>query len=106
VPGAYGAELITKKGVFGIVQGHQNRDVKIDPKTGDLFVGVGSAGNLGVEPAPKATIQRFDADGSNQTTYASGRATRPRSRFSRKPAICGRWCRSATGWATISPPIS
>ncbi len=72
VPGAYGAELITKKGVFGIVQGHQNRDVKIDPKTGDLFVGVGSAGNLGVEPAPKATIQRFDADGSNQTTYASG----------------------------------
>lgn len=72
VPGAYGAELLTKKGVFGIVQGHQNRDIKIDPKTGDLFVGVGSAGNLGVEPAPKATIQRFDADGSNQTTYASG----------------------------------
>ena len=71
-PGAYGAELLTKKGVFGIVQGHQNRDIKIDPKTGDLFVGVGSAGNLGVEPAPKATIQRFDADGSNQTTYASG----------------------------------
>jgi glucose/arabinose dehydrogenase len=25
VPGAYGAEMITKKGVFGIVQGHQNR---------------------------------------------------------------------------------
>ncbi len=72
VPGAYGAELITKKGVFGIVQGHQNRDIKIDPKTGDLFVGVGSSGNLGVEPAPKATIQRFDADGSNQMTYASG----------------------------------
>ena len=32
VPGAYGAELVTKKGVFGIVQGHQNRDLKIDPK--------------------------------------------------------------------------
>ena len=31
-----------------------------------------SAGNLGVEPEPKATIQRFDADGSNQTTVASG----------------------------------
>lgn len=72
VPGAYGAELLTKKGVFGIVQGHQNRDIKIDPKTGDLFVGVGSAGNLGVEPAPKATIQRIDADGSNQMTYVSG----------------------------------
>jgi glucose/arabinose dehydrogenase len=72
VPGAYGAELITKKGVFGIVQGHQNRHLAIDPKTGALFVGVGSSGNLGVEPEPKATIQRFDADGSNQMTYASG----------------------------------
>jgi glucose/arabinose dehydrogenase len=71
-PGAYGATLITKKGVFGIVQGHQNRDLAIDPKTGAMFVGVGSSGNLGVEPEPKATIQRFDADGSNQTTFASG----------------------------------
>ena len=72
VPGAYGAELITGKGVFGIVQGHQNRHMVLDPKTGALFVGVGSSGNLGVEPAPKASIQRFDADGSNQTTYATG----------------------------------
>jgi len=72
VPGAYGAELVTKRGVFGIVQGHQNRHLAIDPKTGAMFVGVGSSGNLGVEPEPKATIQRFDADGSNQTTYASG----------------------------------
>lgn len=72
VAGAYGAELLTKKGVFGIVQGHQNRHLAIDPKSGALFVGVGSSGNLGVEPEPKATIQRFDADGSNQTTYASG----------------------------------
>ena len=47
-PGAYGAKMITKKGVFGIVQGHQNRDLVIDPKTGALFVGVGSSGNLGV----------------------------------------------------------
>jgi len=72
VPGAYGAQMITKKGVFGIVQGHQNRHLAVDPKTGALFVGVGSSGNLGVEPEPKATVQRFDADGSNQTTFASG----------------------------------
>jgi glucose/arabinose dehydrogenase len=51
---------------------HQNRHLAIDPKTGALYVGVGSSGNLGVEPEPKATIQRFDADGSNQTTFASG----------------------------------
>jgi glucose/arabinose dehydrogenase len=72
IPGAYGAQMITSRGVFGIVQGHQNRHLAIDPKTGALFVGVGSSGNLGVEPEPKATIQRFDADGSNQATYASG----------------------------------
>jgi glucose/arabinose dehydrogenase len=72
VPGAYGAELLTKKGVFGITLGHQNRHLAIDPKTGALYVGVGSSGNLGVEPEPKATIQRFDADGSNQMTVASG----------------------------------
>src|SRR5215475_6989396 len=72
VPGAYGAQLITNKGVFGIVQGHQNRHLAVDPNTGALFVGVGSSGNIGVEPEPKATIQRFDADGTRQSTYASG----------------------------------
>jgi glucose/arabinose dehydrogenase len=72
VPGAYGATMLTSKGVFGVVQGHQNRPLAIDPKTGDLFVGVGSSGNLGIEPEPKATIQRFDKDGKNQTTFASG----------------------------------
>jgi glucose/arabinose dehydrogenase len=72
MPGAYGAELLTKKGVFGIPVGHQNRHLAIDPKTGGLYVGVGSSGNIGVEPEPKATIQRFDTDGSNQATFASG----------------------------------
>ncbi len=70
--GADAAQMITRKGVFGIAQGHQNRPIAIDPKDGALFVGVGSIGNIGVEPDPKATIQRFDPDGSNQTTYASG----------------------------------
>ncbi len=72
IAGAYGAKMITRKGVFGIAQGHQNRALVIDPKTGALFVGVGSSGNLGVEPEPKASIQRFNADGTNQTTFASG----------------------------------
>ena len=31
VSGAYGAQMLTKKGVFGIVQGHQNRHLAIDP---------------------------------------------------------------------------
>jgi glucose/arabinose dehydrogenase len=71
-PSVVGEQMITQKGVFGIVQGHQNRHLAIDPRTGALFVGVGSSGNIGVEPEVKATIQRFDADGTNQTTFASG----------------------------------
>jgi glucose/arabinose dehydrogenase len=71
-PSVVGEEMITKKGVFGIVQGHANRHLAIDPRSGALFVGVGSSGNIGVEPEVKASIQRFAADGSSQTTYASG----------------------------------
>src|SRR5438067_2562597 len=67
-----GEEVITGKGVFGIVQGHANRHLAVDPKDGALFVGVGSSGNLGVEPEVKASIQRFEADGSGQSTFASG----------------------------------
>jgi len=67
-----GEKMITKKGVFGIVMGHANRHLAIDPKTGGLFVGVGSSGNIGVEPEVKASIQRFDANGGNQTTFATG----------------------------------
>jgi len=71
-PALVGEKMLTRKGVFGIVMGHANRHLAIDPKSGGLFVGVGSSGNIGVEPEVKASIQRFDADGSNQTTYASG----------------------------------
>jgi glucose/arabinose dehydrogenase len=71
-PSLVGEKMLTKKGVFGIVQGHANRHLAIDPTTGALFVGVGSSGNIGVEPEVKASIQRFDADGTHQTTYASG----------------------------------
>ena len=71
-PSVVGEEMITKKGVFGTVQGHMNRHLAIDPKGGGLFVGVGSSGNVGVEPEVKASIQRFDSDGTNQTTFASG----------------------------------
>jgi len=71
-PHIVGEDMITSKGVFGIVQGHANRHLAIDPKDGALFVGVGSSGNIGVEPDVKATIQRFEADGSGQSTYASG----------------------------------
>ena len=71
-PHIVGEEMITQKGVFGIVKGHANRHIAIEPKTGALFVGVGSSGNIGVEPEVKATIQRFEPNGTGQTTFASG----------------------------------
>jgi glucose/arabinose dehydrogenase len=67
-----GQELITKRGVFGVARGHANRPLAIDRKTGRLFVGVGSMGNLDIEPEVKATIQRFAPDGSGQGTFVSG----------------------------------
>jgi glucose/arabinose dehydrogenase len=70
--GINGQSMLTRKGVFGGAGGHNNRPLVIEPKTGALFVGVGSIGNIGVEPAVKATVQRFAGDGSGQTTYMSG----------------------------------
>lgn len=72
-PGEFmdGQALLTESGVFGIVQGHMNRDIAITPD-GRLFVGVGTSGNIGVEPEPKATIQSFSVDGADQRTWASG----------------------------------
>ena len=72
-PGKYmdGQTLLTDKGVFGIIQGHANRDLEIGPD-GRLYVGVGTAGNIGVEPLPKISIQSFSASGGNQKTVADG----------------------------------
>src|SRR5207237_8798096 len=50
----------------------QHRHLAIDPTTVACCGGVGSSRNLGLEHEPKATIQRLDKDGTNQTTFASG----------------------------------
>ncbi len=72
--------------MFGIVvMGHANRHLAIDPKTGGLFVGgVGSSGNIGVEPEVKASIQRFDSDGRQLGRLCvEGLRNRDRTRASR-----------------------
>lgn len=66
-----GQDLLTESGVFGAMNGHVNRDIEIGPD-GRLYVGVGSLGNISVEPEPKATIQSFAADGSDQKTVVTG----------------------------------
>ena len=87
-----GQSMLTKKGVFGVVSGHANRPLVIDPKNGALLVGIGSSGNIGIEPEIKATVQRFAADGSGQATVISG---------ARNP--CGLAVNPATGdvWAVV-----
>jgi glucose/arabinose dehydrogenase len=70
-PNADRQQLITDKGVFGDVIGHRNRDLKIGPDS-RLYVGVGSGGNVGIEPPVKATIQSFAPDGADQQTVATG----------------------------------
>lgn len=72
-PGSYmdGQRMLTERGVFGIVQGHANRDLEIG-RDGRLYVGVGSAGNIGVEPSPKSTILSFAAGGGDMRVVASG----------------------------------
>jgi glucose/arabinose dehydrogenase len=67
------ARMLTKDGAFGPAVGHVTREVAIDPKTRDIYVGVGSMTNLDEgEPPMKATIQKFDQDGQKQETFATG----------------------------------
>lgn len=65
-------ERITARNPFvgGSREGHWTRNLAFSP-SGELFVSVGSADNIEIEPAPRATIQRVNADGS-LTTFASG----------------------------------
>ena len=63
---------VTAQGVFGDATGHSTRSLVVDPKDGTMYAGVGSMGNIAVEPEVRGTIQAFDADGSNQRTFASG----------------------------------
>ena len=65
-------EPVTRLGVFGEAGGHSTRSLAIDPASGRMFVGVGSAENIGVEDPPRATVQVFDPSGGGQQTFASG----------------------------------
>jgi glucose/arabinose dehydrogenase len=68
---------VTPEGAFGQPGGHSTRNVAISPDGTKLYVAIGSGGNIGEEPAPRATIQEFTLDAAgtkagNQRTYASG----------------------------------
>jgi glucose/arabinose dehydrogenase len=52
--------------------GHASRNIAFAPDGRHFYVTIGSRGNIGEEPSPRATVQRFDADGGGQQTFADG----------------------------------
>ena len=66
------AVAVTRAGAFGIRGGHWTRNLVFSPDGARFFVAIGSYGNIGIEPEPRATVQVFDADGGNQRTFAAG----------------------------------
>ncbi len=63
---------VTAPGALGSRSGHWTRNLVFSPDGGRFYVAVGSASNIGADPAPRATVQSFAADGSDQRTFASG----------------------------------
>ncbi|ANC92198.1 sorbosone dehydrogenase [Azospirillum humicireducens] len=63
---------LTPEGAFGKPGGHDTRSVAVAPDGRHFYVGIGSEGNIGVEPEPRATIQEFRIDGSGQRLFAAG----------------------------------
>ncbi len=68
---------LTPDGAFGTSGGHGTRNLALAPDGTKIFVAIGSATNIGEEPAPRATVQVFDlsADGTSVgpgRTYATG----------------------------------
>lgn len=63
---------VTPPGALGDASGHLTRSLALAPDGRRFVVGIGSRSNVGVEAAPRATVQEFAADGSGQRTLATG----------------------------------
>lgn len=63
---------VTPDGALGSADGHFTRNIVFSPDGDRFYVAIGSRGNLGEEPAPRATVTEFHADGSGARTFASG----------------------------------
>lgn len=51
---------------------HWTRNVVVSPEGDQLYVSIGSQSNASEEPAPRASVQTMELDGSNARTFASG----------------------------------
>lgn len=65
-------EPVTTDGAIGGGGGHWTRNIAFHPDGTRFYVAVGSGSNIGVEKAPRATVQEFRTDGSGQKTFAAG----------------------------------
>jgi len=57
---------------LGTGGGHWSRNIAFAPDGRHFYVTVGSRSNIAEERPPRATVQRFDADGGGQQTFADG----------------------------------
>ncbi len=64
--------MVGARNALGDGAGHFTRNLAISPDGKSMMVAVGSRANLAEEPAPRASVQRFDINGANQATFASG----------------------------------
>jgi glucose/arabinose dehydrogenase len=63
---------VTKAGAIGSGEGHSSRNVIFSRDGRRFYVAIGSQDNLAEEKPPRASVQSFAADGSDQRTYAYG----------------------------------
>lgn len=66
------AEAVTADGALGASSGHWTRNIAFAPDGARFYVAIGSRGNVGEEDAPRASVQSFAADGSDQRSFATG----------------------------------
>lgn len=65
-------QRVGPQNALGDGAGHFTRNLAVAPDGRSLFVAVGSRGNEGEEPEVRASVQRFNIDGTGQTTFGSG----------------------------------
>lgn len=66
------AERITSPGAFGDSGGHWTRIIAFSADGKHVFAAIGSASNIREEASPRATVTRFDRNGKNGRTFATG----------------------------------
>jgi len=65
-------ENVTDKGSLGDGGGHWTRNLLYDAADNALYISVGSAANIDIEPLPRATIQKLYLEGNRLETVATG----------------------------------